>query len=173
MKTRSAIALACLAVGAVASAAAQGNAVVQQAQQAYEGLEYGLAITTARRALDRERLTEADQKVAWEILAFSYGALDSAQQAVAAFRELIFLDPNRAPDVEAVAPRITSLYALALSEVLVLRNVSLEPGSFIAGQGSVPVTYQVSRPSRVISRVIGQGIDMVLDTQLVAGSDEN
>jgi hypothetical protein len=170
MKTRTAIGVACIAVCAVGSATAQENAVVQQAQQAYEGLEYGRAITTARRALDNERLNEGDQKIAWEILAFSYGALDSAQQAVGAFRELIFLDPNRAPDVEAVAPRITSLYALALSEVLVLRNVSLDSASFIAGRGSAPVTYQVSRPSRVVSRVIGQGIDMVLDTQLVAGS---
>lgn len=170
MKTRTAIGVACITVCAVGTATAQENTVVRQAQEAYQGLEYGRAISTARRALDNERLNEADQKIAWEILAFSYGALDSAQQAVASFRELIFLDPNRAPDVEAVAPRITSLYALALSEVLVLRNVTLDSGSFIAGRGSVPIDYQVSRPARVITRVVGQGVDMVLDTQIVAGA---
>ncbi|MGD2134852.1 MAG: hypothetical protein PVF27_01780 [Gemmatimonadales bacterium] len=171
MKTRLAIGAAFLACGVVAGAAsAQENAVVQRAQQAYEDLNYRDAISTAHRALDRERLNEADQKIAWEILAFSYGALDSAQQAVEAFRELIFLDPDRAPDVEAVAPRITSLYALALAEVLVLRDIEVDSSSFIAGRGSVPITYQVSRPSRVVTRVIGEGIDQVVDTQFVAGS---
>ena len=39
---------------------------------------------------------------------------------------------------------------------------------FVAGQGSVPIRYSVSRPARVITRVIGPELDAVIDSQLVA-----
>jgi hypothetical protein len=148
---------------------AQQSANVQRAQRAYEALEYGSAISAARAALG-DRLTQPERVSMYEILAFSYGALDSTSKAVDSFRELIFLDPDRAPDIERVSPRINALYALALGEVLVVRNVEIDSASFISGRGSVPIRFKVSRPARVVTRVLGNGVDMVVDTQLVAGS---
>ncbi len=148
---------------------AQDSPTVLAAQRAYDGLDLALAIQTAQRSLN-EQLTATDRAQAYEILAFSYGALDSTRQAVEAFRELIFLDPNREPDINRVSPRITSLYASALGQVLVVRRVSVDSATFVSGQGFVPVNFSVSRPSRVITRVIGPGYDAVIDSQLVAGT---
>jgi hypothetical protein len=146
--------------------------MVQRAQQAYEALDFAGAITNAQRAL-QQRLTREDRIIAYELLGYSYGALDSTRQAVDAFRELIFLDPDREPDVDRVSPRITSLYASALGQVLVVRGVGIDSVSFIAGQGIVPIRYEVSRASRAITRVVGQGLDVTVDSQIVSqGSRE-
>ncbi len=153
----------------LAGTAAGQQTNIQRARQSYEALEYANAIRAARSALG-ERLSEPERISAYEILAFSYGALDSTRQAVDAFRELIFLDPNRAPDVERVSPRINALYSLALGQVLVVRNISVDSARFVGGQGAVPIRFDVSRPSRVVTRVTGPGYDAVIDSQLVAGS---
>lgn len=149
--------------------AAQQNASLRAAQQAYQALDYGRAIAAVRRALN-ERLTREERILAYELLAFAYGGLDSARQAVEAFRELIFLDPDREPDVQRVSPRITSLYASALGQVLVLRGVRVDSTSFIAGQGGLPIRFNVSRPARVVTSIVGPGFEGVIDSQLVAGS---
>ena len=146
----------CLAT-VVSQASAQTNPTVQAAQRAYDELDFELAVQTLQRAL-QDRLSAVDQADAYELLAFSYGALDSTRQAVEAFRELIFLDPNRDPDVNRVSPRITSLYASALGQVLVVRRVSVDSTSFVAGLGVVPINYSVSRPSRVVPPIIGPGV---------------
>ncbi len=158
-------------VGALVPAAlsAQQHPTVREARRAYESLEYSRAILNARSAL-RARLNRADRVTVYEILAFSYGALDSTRQAVEAFRELIFLDPDREPDVQRVSPRITSLYASALGQVLVVRRVAVDSASFVAGRGGAPLRFEVSRPSRVVTRVVGQRIDVAIDSQLVAGT---
>ena len=154
----------------VASAAqTQTNPTLQAAQAAYDDLDFELAVRTAQQALNGS-LSASEQATAYELLAFSYGALDSTRRAVEAFRELIFLNPNREPDVNRVSPRITSLYASALGQVLVVRRVSVDSSSFIVGQGVVPINYSVSRPSRVVTRVVGQGFNAVIDSQLVAGT---
>jgi hypothetical protein len=169
MRFLAAAGVALCVLGSAAQAQQAPPTTIQRARQAYEGLDYSNAITAARSALG-ERLSQPDRVSAYEILAFSYGALDSTRQAVDAFRELIFLDPNRAPDVERVSPRINALYALALGQVLVVRNVTVDSATFVSGQGSVPIRFDVSRPSRVITRVNGPGFDAVVDSQLVAGS---
>ncbi len=150
---------------------AQENPTLRRAQEAYDELDFAGAITYARRAL-QERLSRGDRVIAYELLGYTYGALDSARQAVEAFRELIYLDPDREPDVERVSPRITSLYASALGQVLVVRRVSVDSASFVAGQGSVPVRFAVSRASRAVTRVVGEGLDLVIDSQLVAGASQ-
>lgn len=169
MMRRAAITAAIASALVTLPLAAQENALVQGARQAYENLDYAGAIAGARRALT-QRLSAADQINAYEVLAYSYGALDSARQAVDAFRELIFLDPNREPDVNRVSPRITSLYASALGQVLVVRRVRMDSTSFVSGRGAAALRYEVSRPARVIARVSGPGVSMVLDSQLVAGT---
>jgi hypothetical protein len=89
---------------------------------------------------------------------------------VDAFRQLIFLDPDREPDVERVSPRITSLYAFALGQVLVVRRLQVDSATFIAGQGATSVRFEVSRAARTRTRILGPGVDFVVDSQTVAGS---
>jgi hypothetical protein len=159
-----------LLLGLASAAFSQESATLREAQQAYEDLDFETAITRARQALDVERLTRDDRIVAYELLGFAYGALDSARLAVESFRELIFLDPDREPDVNAVSPRITALYASALGQVLVVRRLQVNTRSFVANQGSVDISFQLSRPARAIARVVGPDYDVVIDSQLVAGT---
>lgn len=155
-----------LAVLVPATAAAQQNQTVQQAQQAYEELRYLEAIRLARQAL-QARLGYNDQVTAYEVLSFAYAALDSTDRAIEGFKQLIFLDPDREPDVEVVAPRIVNAYTAALGDVLVVRRLAVDSTTFVAGQGAVPIDFEVSRPSRAVVRIIGQGIDAVVDSFLV------
>ena len=147
-------------------ASAQASAQISKAQAAYEALDYLGAVQAARQAL-REAPSREDRVIAFELLGFAYGALDSTRQAVDAFEQLIFLAPDRQPDVERVSPRITSLYASALGQVLVVRRVAADSMSFIAGLGSLPISYEVSRGAQTSVRVIGRGTDMVIDSQTV------
>ncbi len=155
---------------APAPIAAQQHPAVVRAKAAYDALDFSRAITAARNALQQERLNAADQILAYEVLAYSYGVLDSARQAVDAFKELIFLDPDREPDVERVSPRITSLYASALGQVLVVRRLVVDSASFVAGEGSVPIHFELSRAGRAVTRVVGQGVELVVDSLLASGS---
>jgi hypothetical protein len=147
---------------------AQESPAVQEAVEAYGDLDFDAALAAAQRAVG-ERLSREDLARAYEVLAFTYAALDSTRQAVEAFRELIFLDPDREPDVQRVSPRITSLYASALGQVLVLRGVEMDSASFVGGQGTATVQFQVSRPARVTTRLVGTSVDVAVDSQLVAG----
>jgi tetratricopeptide (TPR) repeat protein len=148
--------------------AAQQDTLLSQAQAAYEALDYSSAIRAARQAL-RGSLGRDEQVAAYELLGYSYGALDSTRSAVEAFQQLIFLAPDREPDVERVSPRITSLYASALGQVLVVRRVAIDSTSFIAGAGAVPIRFEVSRLAHTSVRVIGSGLDIVVDSQTVSG----
>jgi hypothetical protein len=148
--------------------AAQQSATVARAKQALDQLDFSGAVLWAQRAL-AERLGREDRIRVYQVLGYSYGALDSARQAVDAFRQLIFLAPDSEPDVQRVSPRITSLYASALGQVLVVRKMHVDSASFVAGQGQVRIHYQVSRAARARTQVVGQGVTMVLDSQLVAG----
>lgn len=152
-----------------APAIAQENATLRQAQTAYNDLDYSGAIATAHRALS-EPLSREDRVAAYELLGFAYGSLDSTRQAVDAFRRLIFLAPDREPDVERVSPRITSLYASALGQVLVVRRLQVDSTTFVAGSGSVPIRFEVSRAAQAFTRVVGPGTDVVVDSQMVAGT---
>lgn len=148
---------------------AQQRAGLQRAQRAYTDLDYAGAIVAIREALAAD-LNRDDRVAAYELLGYSYGALDSTRQAVEAFRQLIFLDPDREPDVERVSPRITSLYASALGQVLVVRRLRVDSTSFIAGIGAATVRYEVSRAGQASTRVLGPGVDQVVDSQTVTGS---
>jgi hypothetical protein len=149
---------------------AQEHTLVRRAQQSYDALDFAGAIGNARAAL-QQQLTRQDRVLAYELLGFSYGALDSTRQAVEAFRQLIFLDPDREPDVERVSPRITSLYASALGQVLVVRRVTIDSTSIIAGQGFVRIRFEVTRAARAVTRVVGGGLDLVVDSALVVAGE--
>jgi hypothetical protein len=147
---------------------AQDSSTVREAATAYRNLDFPAALKAAKRAVG-ERQSQANLVTAYEIMAFTYAALDSTRQAVKAFRELIFLDPDREPNVERVSPKITSLYASALGQVLVVRGLRVDSASFIGGQGGVQIQFSVSRPARANTRLVGEGLDVAIDSQLVAG----
>jgi hypothetical protein len=144
------------------------DSVLQRAQAAYNDLDYAGAVQLARRALSAP-LSGGGRITAYELLGFAYGSLDSTRQAIDAFRRLIFLAPDREPDVERVSPRITSLYASALGQVLVVRHLQIDSASFVAGQGTVPIRFEVSRAASVITRVVGSRTDAVVDSQATSG----
>jgi hypothetical protein len=148
---------------------AQPSAALRRAEIAYRDLAYGQTIGEARRALG-ERLGRADQARAYELLGFAYAALDSARQSTEAFRELLFLSPDRELDPSRISPKITTLFALALGQVLVVRHLSVDSASFIAGSGSVPIRFTVTRNARVRARVVGPGWEAVVDSSLADGS---
>ena len=155
------------AIGAPATA--QTNAALRRAEIAYRDLAYGQTITEARRALG-ERLGRADQARAYELLGFAYAAVDSARQSTEAFRELLFLSPDRELDPARISPKITTLFALALGQVLVVRHLSVDSAAFIAGGGSVPIRFTVTRSARVRTRVVGPGWEAVVDSSAADGS---
>jgi hypothetical protein len=158
-----------LLVVAVRAGQAQADSSLAQARAAYNDLDYAGAIQFARRAL-AVPLGAEERVAAYEVLGYSYGALDSTRQAVDAFRRLIFLAPDREPDVERVSPRITSLYASALGQVLVVRHLQVDSASFVAGTAGVPIHFEVSRSALARTRVIGPRLDLVVDSQTVAGT---
>jgi hypothetical protein len=157
-----------VATTAPAALPAQDTSAVREARAAYDSLDFPTALSAAKRAVSQHQ-SQRNLAAAYEIMAFTYAALDSNRQAVDAFRELIFLDPDREPSVERVSPRITSLYASALGQVLVVRGLHVDSASFVGGQGGASIQFSVSRPARVKTRLVGEGVDVALDSQLVAG----
>jgi hypothetical protein len=147
---------------------AQSNPTLRRASQAYNSLSYAEAITLARRAA-RERLTLEDQARAYELLAFSYASLDSTRQATEAFKQALLLNPDRVLDASRISPKITSAFALALAQVLVLRDLRIDSAEFIAGSGAVPIRFTVTRTARLRTRLIGPGGEITVDSTLGEG----
>lgn len=147
---------------------AQDNPTLRRASQAYSNLSYAQAITLARQA-SRERLSPNDQARYYELLGFSYASLDSTRQATEAFKQVLLLNPNRGLDAARVSPKITSAFALALAQVLVLRDVRVDTSEFIAGVGSLPIRFSVTRTARLRTRIVGPSGEMTVDSALGEG----
>ena len=169
--TRAALAaLAALSLALLAAPlAAQGRSALRQAEASYRDLSYGQAIVQARRALEG-RLSAGEQARAWEVLGFAYAALDSARQSTDAFKQLLFLSPDRELDPGRISPKITSLFALALGQVLVVRHLAADSATFVAGRGSLPIGFTLTRTARVRTRIAGQGGEAVVDSSLGEGA---
>jgi hypothetical protein len=105
----------------------------------------------------------------YELLAFSYASLDSARQATEAFKQALLLNPDRALDAGRISPKITSAFALALAQVLVLRDVRIDSAEFVAGIGMVPIHFNVTRTARVRTRLVGPGGEITVDSALSEG----
>jgi hypothetical protein len=145
---------------------AQDNLTVRDARTAFDELDFARAIELAQQAL-RQPLSNTDEISALEVLGFSYASLDSLAQAVRTFASLIILDPDRDPDPAQFSPRIVNLHTQALAQVLVVRHVSIDSAQVVAGQGTVPIRFEVSRPSWATVRIIGGGLNTLVDSQLV------
>jgi hypothetical protein len=161
--------LSALCVGTPVALGAQDTLSLRRARAAYVDLKYDSAVVLTRRAIDAGRLSRSDLASAYELLGFAAASLDSNALALAAFRELITLEPDREPDAVRVSPRITALYSLALGQVLVVRRLRADSATLVAGQRPFPIRFQVSRSARVTARVVGAGLEMLFDSLSLAG----
>ena len=154
-----------LGLGAPAAGSAQAiqNAALRRAQQAYDNLEYRQVLSLAQAAL-RERLTGAERARAYELLGFTYGAMDSILKAVDAFKQVVLIDPERQLDPNRVSPKAYSAFDVALRQVLLVRQLRVDSTTFVGGQGSVPIRFTVTQPARVVTRAIGSGGTFLIDS---------
>jgi hypothetical protein len=172
MSRRVKLALAVLAIpftAYLAPLSAQDNPTLRRASQAYSNLSFARAITLARQA-SRERLSSSDQAHYYELLGFAYASLDSTRQATEAFKQVLLLNPDRGLNATRVSPKITSAFALALAQVLVLREVRVDATEFVAGVGSLPIRFNVTRTARLRTRIVGPSGAMTVDSALGEGS---
>jgi len=155
--------LAGLAAPALGSAQAIQNATLRRAQQANDNLEYRQVLSLARAAL-RERLTGPERARAYELLGFTYGAMDSILKAVDAFKQVVLIDPERQLDPNRVSPKAYSAFDVALRQVLLVRQLRIDSTSFVGGQGAAPIRFMVTQPARVVTRVIGAEGSFLIDS---------
>src|SRR5437899_6064473 len=148
--------LAGLAVPAVGAGQTIQNATLRQAQQACDNLEYRQVLSLARAAL-RERLTGPERARAYELLGFTYGAMDSILKAVDAFKQVVLIDPERQLDPNRISPKAYSAFDVALRKVLLVRQLRVDSTSSIGGRGAAPIRFTVTQPARVVTRAIGGG----------------
>src|SRR5437870_12381141 len=155
--------LATGAPGGEARAQAIQNATLRRANQAYDNLDYRQALSLGRAAL-RERLTGAERARAYEVLGFSYAALDSILKAVDAFKQVVLIDPERQLDPNRVSPKAYSAFDVALRQVLLVRQLRVDSTSFVGGQGAVPIRFTVTRPAGVVARAVGSEGGFLIDS---------
>lgn len=148
--------LAALAAPAAAGAQSVHNATLRRAEQAYDNLEYRQVLSLAQGAL-RERLTGPERARAYELLAFTYGAMDSILKAVDAFKQVVLIDPERQLDPNRISPKAYSAFDVALRQVLLVRQLRVDSTTFVGGQGAVAIRFTVTQPARVVTRAIGSG----------------
>ncbi len=148
---------------------AQDSKTLRQAGEAYSNLAYGEAIALARKAF-AERLSRNDQARYYELLGFAYASLDSTRQATEAFKQVLMLNPDRGLDATRISPKITSTFALALAQVLVLRELRVDSTAFIAGAGALPIGFSVTRPARLHTKIVGAGGEITIDSSLAEGA---
>ena len=161
------VAATLLAPPAVAAQTIQ-NATLRRAQQAFDNLDYRQALTAAQASL-RERLTGFERARAYELLGFTYSGMDSILKAVDAFKQVVLLEPERTLDPNRTSPKVLSAFQVALTQVLVVRQLVIDSVTFIGGQGAVPIRYTVTQPARVVTRVIGGPTSLRIDSTVANG----
>src|SRR2546425_6590539 len=130
------------------------NATLRKAQQAYENLDFRQALSGGQAAL-RERLTGFERARAYELLGFTYSGMDSILRAVDAFKQVILLEPERDLDPTRTSPKALSAFQVALTQVLVIRQLHVDSVTFVGGQGVVAVRYTVTPPAPVVPPLLG------------------
>jgi hypothetical protein len=160
--------LAVLLVPSVLAAQQVQNATLRRAQSAYDNLDYRGALTLANTA-QRERLNGFDRARAYELLALTYSAMDSILKAVAAFKEVILLEPERELDPNRTSPKVLSAFSVALTQVLVVRQLKVDSTDFVGGQGDVAIRFSVTQPARVVTRITGGAAPIKIDSSVANG----
>lgn len=154
---------------AALTAQAIQNATLRRAQQAFDNLDYRQALSLGQASL-RERLNGYDRARAYELLGFTYSGMDSILKAVDAFKQVVLLEPERELDPTRTSPKALSAFQVALTQILVIRQLHVDSVSFIGGQGAVPIRYTVTQPSRVVTRITGGTLgNMRIDSTVATG----
>lgn len=161
------LAILTLAPTAVGAQAVR-NPTLRRAQQAHENLEYRRALALGQAAL-RERLTGFERARAYELLGFTYSGLDSILRAVDAFKQVVLLEPERELDPNRTSPKALSAFQVALTQVLVVRQLRVDSTEFIGGQGAVAMRYTVTQPARVVTRIVGGQAPVRIDSSVASG----
>ena len=130
------------------------NATLRRAQQSFDNLDYRQALTALQASL-RERLTGFERARAYELLGFTYSGMDSILKAVDAFKQVVLIEPERDLDPNRTSPKALSAFQVALTQILVIRQLRVDSVNFVGSQGTVGIRYTVTQPSRVVMRVTG------------------
>ncbi len=149
------LAVSVLCPPAIAAQTVQ-NATLRRAQQAFDNLDYRQALSLGQASL-RERLTGFERARAYELLGFTYSGMDSILKAVDAFKQVVLIEPERDLDPTRTSPKALSAFQVALTQILVVRQLRVDSVEFIGGQGAVAIRYTVTQPSRVVTRITGGG----------------
>jgi len=144
------------------------NATLRRAQQAFDNLDYRQAVAAGQASL-RERLTGFERARAYELLGFTYSGMDSILRAVDAFKQVVLLEPERQLDPNRTSPKALSAFQVALTQVLVVRQLVVDSVTFVGGQGAVPIRYTVTQPARVVTRIIGGSTSSRIDSTVANG----
>jgi hypothetical protein len=148
------------------------NATLRRAQQAFDNLEYRQALSLAQASL-RERLSGFERGRAYELLGFTYSGMDSILKAVDAFKQVVLIEPERDLDPNRTSPKALSAFQVALTQILVVRQLRVDSTEFIGGQGAVGMRYTVTQPSRVVTRITGGALGSVRIDSTVANGQVN
>src|SRR6266550_1731795 len=148
------------------------NPTLRRAQQAFDNLDYRQALSLAQASL-RERLSGFERGRAYELLGFTYSGIDSILKAVEAFKQVVLLEPERDLDPNRTSPKALSAFQVALTQILVVRQLRVDSVSFIGGQGAVGIRYTVTQPSRVVTRVSGGTLGSIRIDSTVANGQVN
>jgi hypothetical protein len=168
MRRRAWLLAALTLVPAAVAAQTVQNAALRRAQRAYENLEYRQALVLGQAAL-RERLTGFERARAYELLGFTYSGLDSILRAVDAFKQVVLLEPERELDPNRTSPKALSAFQVALTQVLVVRQLRVDSTEFVGGQGAVAMRYTVTQPARVVTRIVGGRAPVRIDSSVASG----
>src|SRR5437879_6227986 len=144
------------------------NPTLRRAQQAFDNLDYRQALSAGQAAL-RERLTGFERARAYELLGFTSSGMDSDLKAVDAFKQVVLLEPERTLDPNRTSPKALSAFQVALTQVLVVRQLVVDSVTFVGGQGVVPLRYTVTQPARVVTRVVGGSTSLRIDSTVANG----
>ena len=166
-RTTTSLAVIVVLLASVASAQTIQSATLRRAQSAFDNLDYRQALTLAHSAL-RERLTGFERARAYELLGFTYSGMDSILKSVDAFKQVVLLEPERQLDPNRTSPKALSAFQVALTQVLVVRQLVVDSVTFVGGQGTVPIRYTVTQPARVVTRVLG-ATSLRIDSTVATG----
>jgi hypothetical protein len=95
--------------------AAGGGADLRVAEAAFEGARYDQVLVSVKAALEGP-LSPLEKQRAYELLAFTHAAFNETAEAVAAFTDLLALDPGYEPSLK-VSPKIRGLFDKARADV--------------------------------------------------------
>src|SRR6266545_3384327 len=168
MRVRVLLVLALACVPALCAAQTVQNATLRRAQQALNNLDFRQALSGGQAAL-RERLTGYERARAYELLGFTYSGMASILRAVDASKQVILLGPERDLDPTRTSSKALSAFQVALTQVLVIRQLRVDSVSFVGGQGVVAVRYTVTQPARVVTRVLGPQTSLRIDSTVASG----